>query len=410
MPYHPAMRRWLFRLGLFLALVAIGVLLRFTVFKPDPVPVTVFIVARGRVDATVTNSKAGTVRTRHRARLSTEVGGRVAEIAVHKGDRVKTGDVLVRIDDTQYRAQLANAEQALTVARAGEKEACLAQGLAERNFGRAQELARGGIMSAERLDQTGSGRDVSRASCEAAQARVGQLGSQLHVVKAELAKTVVRAPFAGVVAELTVEQGEWVTPSPPGIPMPAVLDLLDPDSIYVSAPLDEVDREKVAVGQPLRITLDAFPGKTVAGKVSRIAPYILDVAEQSRTFELEGSFDDAGFARTLPPGASADVEVILSARDNVLRIPTYALAEGKKVLVVASECPSEGGLGGKVASLLTGASGDCLVTRTVRAGLKNWEFIEVTEGLKEGERIVVSLDRAEVKEGARVRETAVAER
>lgn len=404
------MRRWLFRLGILVAVVAVVFILRFTLFKPDPVPVTVFVVARGRVDETVTNSKAGTVKTRHRARLSSEVGGRVAHIAVHTGDRVAKGDMLVRIDDTQYRAQLSNAQQALTAAKEGEKEACLAQGLAERDFERAQELARGGILSSERLDQTGSGRDVSRAGCEAARARVGQLGSQLQMAQAELAKTVVRAPFSGVVAELTVEQGEWITPSPPGIPMPAVLDLLDPDAIYVSAPLDEVDRGRVAVGLPVRITLDAFPGKSFDGKISRIAPYILDVAEQSRTFEVEAILNDDAFARTLPPGASADVEVILSARDGVVRIPTYALVEGTKALVVERECPAEATFGGRLASFLRAASGECLVTRTVTAGLKNWEFVEIMEGLKEGERIVVSLDRAEVKEGARVRQSAVAER
>jgi HlyD family secretion protein len=142
--------------------------------------------------------------------------------------------------------------------------------------------------------------------------------------------------------------------------------------------------------------------------VTRIAPYITDVAEQSRTFEVEATFDDAGFARTLPPGASADIEVILRARDDVLRIPTYALLEGKRVLVLES-CSGGSGLAGRASHLLT-IRGECLVSQDVRAGLKNWEFVEITEGLREGQRVVVSLDRAEVKEGARARQAAVTEK
>jgi len=209
---------------------------------------------------------------------------------------------------------------------------------------------------------------------------------------------------------VSLERGEWITPSPPGIPMPAVLDILDPDSIYVSAPLDEVDRGKVALGLPVRITMDAYGGKAFAGTVSRIAPYISDVAEQSRTFETEATFDDGAFARTLPPGASADIEVILRGKADVLRIPAYALLEGKRVLVLADDCPPAPGVVGALARLLPAGGGGCLVSREVRVGLKNWEFAEVLEGLREGERIVVSLDRAEVKEGARARQAAVTEK
>jgi len=221
---------------------------------------------------------------------------------------------------------------------------------------------------------------------------------------------VIRAPFDGVVAEVSLERGEWITPSPPGIPMPAVLDILDPDAIYVSAPLDEVDRGKVTLGQPVRITMDAFGNQSFSGEVTRIAPYIADAAEQSRTFETEAVFDDAAFARTLPPGASADIEVILRGKADVLRIPAYALLEGKRVLVLADECPPAPGIRGALARLAPSGGAGCLVSRPVRIGLKNWEFAEVEEGLREGERVVVSLDRAEVQEGARARQAAVTEK
>ncbi|HEY7575464.1 MAG TPA: efflux RND transporter periplasmic adaptor subunit, partial [Thermoanaerobaculia bacterium] len=109
--------------------------------------------------------------------------------------------------------------------------------------------------------------------------------------------------------------------------------------------------------------------------------YVADLEEQNRTFELEAEFDDAAFGRTLRPGTSADVEVIREARDGVLRVPSDAIAEGGRVLVVRD---------GR------------LVSREIRIGLRNWQFAEVVEGLEAGDPVVVSLDRAGVAEGARV--------
>lgn len=343
------------------------------------------------------------------AEVGSPVTGVVEFVWVERGDRVSAGQKLATL-----KTDVEEASVSVARARAGSgAEVRTAQAnheFALQKLARAEDLERQGFVSQQALDQL-------RTEVKVAAQRLALAGDHQQVWRAEhelarrqLARRTIRAPFDGVVAELTIEQGEWITPSPPGIPMPAVLDLLDPDAIYVSAPLDEVDRGRVAVDLPVRITLDAYPGKSFAGKIARIAPYILDVAEQSRTFEVEATFEDAQFARTLPPGASADVEVILSVSEGVVRIPTYALAEGKRVLVVESECPSQAGLGARLASLLLAHSGECLVARDVTAGLKNWEFVEIREGLKEGERIVVSLDRAEVKEGARVRQSAVAER
>ena len=109
----------------------------------------------------------------------------------------------------------------------------------------------------------------------------------------------------------------------------------------------------------------------------------VDLEEHSRTFEIEVEFDDREFAAGLLPGASADVEVVLDTRDAVPRIPTYALMEGGRVLVL---------------------EGETLVERDVTTGLRNWQFTEITAGLETGERVVVSLDRAEVQAGARIGE------
>ena len=363
-------------------LLGAAVVVRLTVLRPAAVRVTVFRAAPGRVEETVTNSKAGTVKSRRRATLSTEVGGRVRDLPARKGARARRGDVLVRLADDDYRAQVLVQESAVTAAKAGRVESCRAAEQLDRDLARNRELAREKIVSAELLDQLQSRRDSAAAACEAAAARIAQAEAAREVARVALEKTVLRAPFDGIVADVTTEVGEWITPSPPGLPIPPVIVLIDDTAIYISAPMDEVDVAKVRVGQVVRITIDAYPNRSFPGKVARVAPYVLDVQEQNRTFEIEAELDDAAFARKLPPGTSADVEVILASRDGVLRIPSYALLEGGRVLVVEKER---------------------LVSRAVKTGLKNWQFAEVAEGLAAGDLVTVSLDRAEVKEGARVR-------
>ena len=376
------LRRWL---PWAVVAVAAAVVLRTTVLKPVRVPVAVVRVAAGRVEESVINSKAGTVKSRRRADLSTEVGGRVMELPARKGARVRAGDVLLRIAEADYRAQVAVQRSAVEAAQASRDEACRTAEQLDRELSRNQALSREKLVSVEWLDQLQGRRDAAAAACEAARARIGQARAALDAARVNLEKTVLRAPFDGIVAELTTEVGEWITPSPPGLPIPPVVVLLESGASYVSAPMDEVDVGKVRTGLPVRITLDAFPGRSFSGKVTRVAPYVQDLQEQNRVFEIEATFDDAGFAESLLPGTSADVEVILAARDGVLRIPGSAILEGDSVLVAAA---------GR------------LETRKVDLGLRNWQFAEVRRGLSPGDAVVVSLDRAEVREGARFTVTA----
>lgn len=370
-------RRWI----LWAAGVAAGIVaLRLTLLRPASVPVTVFRAAAGRVEESVTNSKAGTVKARRRATLSSEVGGRVSELPARKGMRVRQGDVLMRVADGDYRAAVDLQDSALEAARSGRTEACRTAEQLDRDLARNQALSRESLVSVELVDQLQSRRDAAAAACASAAARIRQAQASLEAARVNLAKTVLRAPFDGVVADVTTELGEWITPSPPGLPIPPVIVLLDDAGMYVSAPMDEVDVGRVRVGQAVRLTLDAFPGRSFPGRVTRVAPYVQDVEEQNRTFEIEAEFDDAAFARRIPSGTSADVEAILDARDGVLRVPSSAILDGDRVLVVRE---------GRLES------------RTLTLGLKNWQYAEVRSGLAAGDAVVVSLDRADVREGAR---------
>jgi HlyD family secretion protein len=375
------MKSWV-RILLVLAVLAAAVwILRATVFAPDPVPVRTVAVERGPVEETVTNSKAGTVEARRRAKLSPGTSGIVAEVRATRGQRVRHGEPLVRLADDTQRAQLVLAERALEVAQAESRRTCIAAERAERELKRNQELGVKGIVSADTIDGLSSVHDLAVAACEVAAASVEQGRAAVAVAQAELDKTVLRAPFDGIVAEVPVQLGEWATPSVPLVVAPDVVDVIDPASIYVAAPMDEVDSARLAPGLSARVTLDAFPGRSFPGRVALIAPYVLDVESQNRTVEIEVVLDDTEFGARLLPGTSADVEVILDVRPSTLRVPTGVLLEGGRVLVI------EDGV---------------LVERRVETGLRNWDWTEILSGLAEGDPVVASLDRAEVRAGAEV--------
>ena len=376
------MKRFVPRLGGVLVLAALVWLAQATLMAPDAIPVRVALVERGTVEQTVTNSRAGTVKARRRAKLSPEIGGRVVALPFAEGARVRRGDVLLRMDDSLPRARLFVAERELLALTAQREQSCLASERAARERERTERLAREGVVSTDLLDQVTSGASVAEAACRAALASLERAQAGVELARAESSKTLLTAPFDGVLAKLSVQVGEWSTPSPPGLPIPSLIDLIDTRTLYVSAPMDEVDSARIQAGQRARVTVDSQPGRHFGAQVVRRAPYVLDVEAQNRTVEVEVELDPNEVATALLPGTSADVELILSVREDVLRVPSTALMEGGRALVV-----SEGRL----------------VERSVKIGVRNWDFTEVLGGLAAGERIVTSLDRPEIKAGVRVK-------
>jgi HlyD family secretion protein len=350
--------------------------------RPAPIYVKLGKVERGVVEATVSNTRAGTVKACRRAKLAPPAGGQIAHLLVKKGQRVKADQVLLELWNNDLEAQKRLAQEQLATAQSQEHQACVQATLAEKEAERAQQLKEKGFISSEGLDQKVSAAKVSRAGCEVARSQIDQSRSRIAVANAGLQRMVLRAPFGGIVADISGELGEYATPSPPGIPTPPAIDLIDDSCMFVSAPIDEVDASEIKVGQAARITLDAIKDKTFAGKVKRVAPYVLELEKQARTVEVEVAFDKPPTAENLLVGYSADVEIVHAAHESVLRIPTQALLEGNRVL-------------------LYGADG-VLEERIVTAGLANWDRTEITSGLNEGDRIVLSLDQAGVKAGARV--------
>lgn len=350
--------------------------------RSKPIPVVLQKVERGTVEASVSNTRAGTVNACRRAKMSPPAGGQIAKLRVKKGQRVRKGEVLLELWDNDLHAQERLAEEQLKTSITHVQEVCTLAEAAQREAVRSQELKEKGFISSQLLDKAVSDAASRKASCEAARGDIEQSKSRIALAQAELERMVLRAPFDGVVADISGELGEYATPSPPGIPTLPAIDLIDDSCMYVSAPIDEVDAPKLKIGLPSRITLDAMKGRTFSGKVRRIAPYVLDLEKQARTVEVEVEFDKRANEENLLVGYSADVEIVYDKHENVLRIPTQTMLEGNRVL-------------------LYGSNG-VLEERKVNVGLSNWEHAEVLSGLQEGDRIVSSLDRPGVKAGVRV--------
>jgi HlyD family secretion protein len=371
------------RIAIIVAVIAIIGLGLFFFTRPKPIPVVLKEVAAGKVEATLANTRAGTVEACQRTKLSTIIGGRIEYLGVKEGDKVKKGQLLLKLWNDDQQAQSALAQTQITLSAKRSEEACIAAVNAEKEAKRQSDLRAKGFVSTSKEEAARTDAEVRRASCNTAKADIVQAEAKLKTTRVEQGRVALYAPFDGIVAKIVGELGEYSTPSPPGVPTPPAIDLIDDSCLYVKAPMDEVDAPKIQVGQPVRITLDALPGKILPGKVRRVAPYVSAVEKQARTVDIEVDFEKPAVAGKLLVGYSADVEIILSGRDQVLRIPTAAIQEGGKVLVF-------------------NADSEKLEERLIKAGLTNWEYTEVVEGLTAGERIVTSLDKEGVKAGAKV--------
>lgn len=371
----------LYRRLLLAAIVIAALLTAFAWFtRTKPIPVVLKTVESGKVESTVANTRAGTVEACQRTKLSTILGGRIEYLGVKEGDKVQKGQLLMKLWNDDQKAQQSLAEAQRDMAGKRVAEACSVAAASEREAARQSALQKQGFVSVGREDAARSEAEAKRAACATAKADVGQAEARIKVTRVEQGRTVLYAPFAGTIAKIVGELGEYSTPSPPGVQTPPAIDLIDESCLYVKAPMDEIDAPKIQVGQSVRITLDALAKQIFPGKVKRVAPYVSAVEKQARTVDIEVNFDQPEAAGHLLVGYSADVEVLLQGRENVLRVPTAAIQEGGKVLLFNPDS-------GK------------LEERKIKAGLANWEYTEVLEGLKAGERIVTSLERAGVKAG-----------
>ncbi|MCK5715133.1 MAG: efflux RND transporter periplasmic adaptor subunit [Nitrosomonadaceae bacterium] len=372
----------LFRFVIFTLIVA---LLSYAVWfatRPKPIEVELATIIRGTVESTVVNTRAGTVKACRRAKLAPATGGQIIKLQVKEGERVKQGQMLLEIWNSELAAKLELAQQQMLTAEKRRREACIVADNAHRQSRRMRQLVAKNFVSQERSDDADAKALARQASCDALTTDVKRAQAQIQVVQSGLERTVLTAPFAGIVARITGEIGEYATPSPPGIATPPVVDLIDDTCLYVSAPMDEIDAPKLKTGQFTRITLDALPGQVFTGKIRRIAPYVTEVEKQARTVDVEVDFDEPPNLLLLV-GYSADVEAVIDRHDDVLRIPAQAIRQKNKVLVLGADSKLE--------------------ERSVETGLTNWAFTEVINGLEAGDQVFLTSDQDDVKAGTQVK-------
>ena len=364
-----------------LALLAAGY---FYKKQPKPIEVEAYTVGKGEVKATVSNTRVGTVKACRRAYLAPATGGQVAKLHVKEGDQVIQGQLLLEVWNDDLKEQVGLKQAEISANQATAEQACQLGANAQRDASRFSRLYKGKhFVSEEMLDERVTNAKSQQAACKAAKDKIVVSERSLDAAKAVVARTLLIAPFDGTVAEINAELGEYVTPSPPGIPTLPAIDLMDISCLYVSAPIDEVDAPQIKTGMTACVSLDAFAEKRCSGTVSRIAPYVLEKEKQARTVEVEVKLTDPKDLKELLPGYSADIEVLLTSKPQAIRIPAEAVMENNRVLLI------------KIDGLLE--------ERTIKPGLTNWNTVEVISGLNIGDKIVKSIGQDGVVAGVYVK-------
>ena len=335
-------------------------------WRPQPTPIRLAEVGRGDVLVTVVNTRAGTIKSCQRAGLSLPGGGVVEQISVKAGERVARGDLLLTLWSDDIRADLDRARAQQALGKTQREERCSEAAYYEREANRLATLLAKNLTSRTLAEQAQNLADTRRYICRASRQQERVNEAQVAQVEARLSERRLQAPFAGVVAEVNSKLGEYMTPSPPGVAMPPVIDLIDDRCLYISAPIDEVDAARLKVGQSARVLLDAMPGRDFAATVTRIAPYVKELEKQARTVEVEAALTALPTDVPLLIGYSADLEVEVTRTTDVLRVAASSRADDGSVLRL---------------------EGDKLVRVVPRWGVENWNWIEVAEGLAAGERL-----------------------
>jgi HlyD family secretion protein len=360
---------------------------------------------------------SGYVVPRHKVEVSSKIIGRIKEVCVQRGDQVKQGDVLIRIDDEEYQARLRSAEaqvktlqarvaelkagsrpQEIEAARAAVRSSEASLKSARLDYDRVDSLVKQGALSRQELDRMRAAMDVAAArvdadrknaelvkigprveQIEAAEAQLHEAEANVEYVKTELSYTVIAAPITGAILEKLAEQGELVTNMNFGGTRGAknsVVTMADLSDLQVEVDLNETDVMKVKRGQTAEIRLDSTPEVAYIGQVDELSP---QADRQKGTVQVKvrilnpqaGPITTESNARVTFFGDPSSVGAGSSATTR-LWVPKSAIqqdAQGASVFIVA---------------------GDKVATRTVKVGMEGEKGVEILEGLSGDERVVLS--------------------
>ena len=321
--------------------------------KVPAVPVEVAATQRAEMAALYTGTAP--VESDRKAFVMPKVKGEIRSVLADEGQRVRAGQVLARLDGDQLRLEAALAEATMRKL--------------ERDYARNIELQVKGLISAVSIDNLKYELEAAKASWELA--------------RLQLSYTDIRSPISGTVTQRldVVKVGNTVKPMGEVIESAdrALFVVEDFDTLMLRVNVPERELAKLSVGQTAELTFDAVPNRAFLGKISLISPY---VNAETATFAVRIHVTESG--GLLRPGMFARVAIVYERKPNALQIPRTALLDSDgppKVFVIKN---------GKAAE------------RAVKLGLSNGAWIEITDGLKDGEQVVV-VGQGAVKPGAAVR-------
>ena len=415
----------LFTVAAILALLAFGYIFLFSAAKPISVA-TVRVETGGGAPGESVLSASGYVVAHHKIAVGAKVMGRVNWIGVEKGDTVKEGQVLVRLEDTEFRAQvnqaranLAAAQARLDQLRSGSRpqeklkdRAAVLQAeanlkIAEAEFQRSEKLYREGVASKAEYDSALARRDTAAALLEAARqssamtdigprteeiraadAQVQQMKAALDYAETQLAATEIKAPVAGTVLERIVERGEMVTPSAFGGSgaRTSVVDLADLTDLQIELDISQADFSRLKMGQRAEIIPEAFPNLRYTGFIEEIAP---EANRAKSTVQVKVKVENPN--EQLRPEMNARVNFL---SDKPANNQSQSVA---RVLVPKQAVVRKDG-----AVFVFVVKGNRVEQRTIRLGDETGDAYYVLDGLSGSESVaIVGVDK--LRDGDRVK-------
>jgi len=387
----------------------------------------------GQVEArniTSTITAPGRIRAVASVDISAEVPGRVIELKVAEGDSVRAGDLLLRLDDAQYRSRVDQAQAGLKSTQASLVLAEARLNQLEKDQNRLAALKEKDLASAEALEKVRTDYSVQKAEADARREEVSRMRATLADAEADLRKTVYRSPVSGVVSRLSIELGEIVMTGTMNNPASVILTISDLGLMQVEAEVDETDIVDVHPGQAAKITVDAIPDTSFKGHVVMVGNSGrqnnpgASASEEVVNFEVKVQFDRPD--SRLKPGMTADVEVETQMRSEVLAVPIQALVarsrlvlekdekiavkkSKKKTLIHAAPDTLKGTAREKwekeVVEGVFKLVNNEAVFMPVKTGISDEAMIEVTGDLAAGDNVVTGPYRVlkDLKEGVRVK-------
>lgn len=342
-------------------------------------------------DLQVSVREVGVVDPLTKVDVKSTVSGRIVGLKVREGAVVRRGEVLAEVEPDVNQAQtLSDVQGSVSQARVSFKNA-------ERDFTQQSELFKAGLISDQAYRGARTTRDLAEETYKAAQTRYQIVEDRGIPISGNASTQLARitAPMDGVVIKKGAELGDTITSGVSSFSAGTVVfTVADLKSLIVKVNLNEVDIAKVKVGQPVRISLDAYPQKAFTGKVRFVAP-AADLVEKIKVFKVEVALDE--LADAFRTGMSANVEILGEKRDKAISVPLEALQrhEGQTVVYRLKEklTPQElarakEGLGGRAKFIwLSDHWKDYFDVVPVKAGIATLERVEILSGLKPGEQV-----------------------